>query len=460
MTSPRWLAIGGAALAIVVAAVLAFALLGGDSDEPAASNATPTPPPTSTEAPDPTATPASTGNPEEGPLTEIGGVAVRDLSIGPEIALPGGLVLYYRESCYACDGAGQLYRAYRDQSGTLMRESIQLGLPADTTGLHTLNIAPGATSLLAQFCDPGSCSRSGGFEPGAVPHTYLSTDGGITWEEQLPGIPAESEVRGSVGGEWLVVTLRPGRFNHRYWLYPSDTTLVPPIDYAEPWPSGDGGFFWWEAFDPQRTIQVDANGDLLPGISVDPDVVATFMTGDIDGEAFYSGYARQDFSMRGSTGIYLVQTDGDRAAAAYRWPHFSINGLEVIDDRWLIGNALYPDGEPDSQAPQGESQTDYRPVLIDLESATVHSIAQLTRGRDSRWSYPAEVAEGEAVLRVATDGSCLNVRAEPTTDAESLRCYVDGVLLLEREADAPEGWVAVTTPDGREGWASADYLER
>jgi NarL family two-component system response regulator LiaR len=43
------------------------------------------------------------------------------------------------------------------------------------------------------------------------------------------------------------------------------------------------------------------------------------------------------------------------------------------------------------------------------------------------------------------------------------RCYVDGVLLRDlgdtTEADGVT-WLKVATPDGREGWASAEFLER
>ena len=69
---------------------------------------------------------------------------------------------------------------------------------------------------------------------------------------------------------------------------------------------------------------------------------------------------------------------------------------------------------------------------------------------------------GVIALRVATGGDCLNVREGPSTEAAAVRCYVDDVLLFERETaeTPPEGWVAVRTPDGREGFASAEFLVR
>ena len=64
---------------------------------------------------------------------------------------------------------------------------------------------------------------------------------------------------------------------------------------------------------------------------------------------------------------------------------------------------------------------------------------------------------------VNTDGTCLNIRAEPGSAGQVLACEADGMLLRDlgqtAKADAVM-WLRVATPAGVEGWASTQYLER
>ncbi len=67
------------------------------------------------------------------------------------------------------------------------------------------------------------------------------------------------------------------------------------------------------------------------------------------------------------------------------------------------------------------------------------------------------------IARVKIPGDCLNIRSSASLTAAVLSCPGHGALLRSsgatREADGLT-WVAVQAPDGREGWASALYLER
>jgi hypothetical protein len=61
---------------------------------------------------------------------------------------------------------------------------------------------------------------------------------------------------------------------------------------------------------------------------------------------------------------------------------------------------------------------------------------------------------------VVTGGSCLNVR--PSPEAAPFECYADNVVLKLRGSEGRYGellWFAVITPDGRDGWAAAEFLE-
>lgn len=62
-------------------------------------------------------------------------------------------------------------------------------------------------------------------------------------------------------------------------------------------------------------------------------------------------------------------------------------------------------------------------------------------------------------------GDCLNIREKPTLDALAIACYADGVILAQ--ADQQQNfagsngitWSLVGTPDGRLGYASAEFLK-
>ncbi len=65
-------------------------------------------------------------------------------------------------------------------------------------------------------------------------------------------------------------------------------------------------------------------------------------------------------------------------------------------------------------------------------------------------------------FRVAGAGDCLNVREQPSTTASVLGCYADNVLLRDHGGEQQAGgitWWKVGTPDGKEGWASREFLE-
>ena len=64
------------------------------------------------------------------------------------------------------------------------------------------------------------------------------------------------------------------------------------------------------------------------------------------------------------------------------------------------------------------------------------------------------------LVEVVVD-TCLNLRADPSLDAEILACLPNGTV-----AEVPEAgnyadwsrWMHIRTDDGLEGWASAEYL--
>jgi hypothetical protein len=104
------------------------------------------------------------------------------------------------------------------------------------------------------------------------------------------------------------------------------------------------------------------------------------------------------------------------------------------------------------------------PAVVDLEAGTVHPITgpflepPLLNGRNQI----VAVQQGPFACVINTEGTCLNIRAEPGA-GQALDCAADGVLLrdLGETADVSGvAWLRVATPAGLEGWASTQYLER
>jgi hypothetical protein len=103
-----------------------------------------------------------------------------------------------------------------------------------------------------------------------------------------------------------------------------------------------------------------------------------------------------------------------------------------------------------------------RPALIDLEAGLIHPFRTLFEPPNDIVNNILAAQQGPFARVVNTEGTCLNIRAEPGA-GQVLDCAAEGVLLrdLGQTADV-QGitWLRVTTPAGIEGWASGEYLER
>jgi hypothetical protein len=105
----------------------------------------------------------------------------------------------------------------------------------------------------------------------------------------------------------------------------------------------------------------------------------------------------------------------------------------------------------------------YLPVRIDLNGATFHPIVDpfIGGGYGTGRNHVIAVQTGP-FARVDGTRSCLNLRTAPGLDAAKIACLADGVLLRhDSVAVTNQGieWLAVTTPDGTQGWAATEFLE-
>jgi hypothetical protein len=160
---------------------------------------------------------------------------------------------------------------------------------------------------------------------------------------------------------------------------------------------------------------------------------------------------------------YIAQLAPDgRVLQAYSTPHFSLVGAWPQEGTLFGNTSVYP-GELGGALPT-PFYADYLPALIDLHTNTIHPIRDpfldppLANGRNTVLA----VQRGPFARVVNTDGTCVNIRADPLPSAGILDCAAEGVLLRDSgTTGGPAGeWLKVVTPAGAEGWANAQYLER
>jgi hypothetical protein len=132
-----------------------------------------------------------------------------------------------------------------------------------------------------------------------------------------------------------------------------------------------------------------------------------------------------------------------------------------MSNELIVANGLVPTG---AVTPYGQPIIEQNiPMLIDLRNREKRPIAPFLNGVIPRSrNLATAIQQGPFARVINTEGTCLNIRAEPGSGA-ALDCAAEGVLLrdLREFADvAGVTWLRVATPAGLEGWASTQYLER
>ncbi len=417
----RWAATGVVAVAVASGTILAISLA-GDGATPASEPEPASPTPVSTAStPTPAVTaPSALSAPSRALQERLGNVRAEELRVSDPIPFPEGLVLFYGLSCVNCDGGpSPLYRIYRRPDGSVLPELVYQTLVDRVPGhVYTYALDASRGEIYVGLCVQGSCpdgiiSLS---SDDARDRVFHSSDGGQTWEE-TPPLPRSSWFQRVTPAGPIVVTVLEGGngAGERCWLYLNgpDQPCGPP-EPTEPWPDET----------PIRTL---------------PD---------------------------GSRFVHLLDAEaGGSGVVALR------NPAGEIVRAWLVGYMtpwmgwrnpiVWPpvvqiNGEPPDHSPM--------PAIIDFERDEVHPLPSARATLDPR-QFPSFMAALTApqIARVKIPGDCLNIRSSASLTAAVLSCPGHGALLRSsgatREADGLT-WVAVQAPDGREGWASALYLER
>ena len=450
----RWAAaVGG--IGLLVVAGMVYAALQSVGGEEAASTpvATVT---VDTSSPPVTPSPGSGGSTPGTTGETVAGVPVRTLGTGNAAELPEGVTAYYSVWPYASDALpGNLTRVYRDSQGQLRSDRLftDLSQHGDVYS-WTADIDRG--QFVAAVCVQGYCGGVANASADAATRVFRSDDGGVTWEEFGAGVPPNTFLIGPADGGGVVAsTFFPGPpARQRIWQYPSGTDVGSPAGAKSPVPIYQQGLgYLWRA---EKGTYIDATGKAVAGgfqpPVADPDS-ASYTVMPLLSSSTLMTWKWPPNDPR----LYWGAIDAN-GILQRAWSHeLDVAASVVLSDRFVLGSVRRP-------AVRSDVDSDVEVALIDLESGVVSPLTDLSADMLGGNQHPfLRGATTGRVLRVTGAGDCLNVRERPEMSAPVLACYRDGVLLRDRDESREAGgvtWLAVATPDGREGWASGEFLEK
>ncbi len=427
---------------------------------------TPSPSPATTETPRPTITPSPTATPIPLPSV-VAGKPVTQLVPGPPVEFPDDLVLYVGTSrCTMCAvGTGDFWRIYRGRDGQLVADHIQ---PEE--GVTFYAASADAATIIVGICT-GYCGGEGPPSPAALMRFVISRDGGITWQPLTSPAFERTDFwfTGWSGDQIVVAAFKylPGDEVERVdsYLVPSFARLEPPPGlpvptfgaYQQPYALvGPGGQLFWAMRQPYGSrLLFDEQGKRTSFAGLEA-VFPGMDWGSQDPGAARTRFGIWQAYLDRWNRAFLVMVDGGGTPLAGFAANWEVTRASAVSETRFIAAAVLPlaPGEP---PPGGDN---FRAVLVDTTTGVTRAIKglppddSLLPGRYS-WPYMAIVGK---FWRVNAGGECLNVRQEASVSSAVLGCFASGVLLREREAEAPAGWQAVATPDGTPGFAASQYL--
>ena len=462
---------------LVTAIIVSTALLAVACDgQPAI--VTPTPAPVTTSFPFPSQHPST-------PLPDIlSGKEVIKLEPGPPTTLPASLSIIVETGCFGCAGEAQgITRYYVGPDGELAPDTLldpgALGAPPrilDTPegpreyppSITGIVMSPDASEIIISVCVRARCSYGEGgpsdWEAESRTALYRSRDGGVTWHSALQlDAGASVEVRTGLGAAVVAVweTALEATF-YRIALDDSPADSNPTMDRLTPpapgaWPvAGVDTDVLWLVSDGGRILRED--GSTFIDFAGSGSINRYFFVEEF-GAAWIAWASPVFFSNEGGTfGVdrsFLSKVDAKGAiGSTVQYDNTARYGVD-IGNGMRIGNAQLD--------PKTHPEWNWFPSVFDIPNRQVRPILDpfAERGNTGR-NIVAAVQRGPFARVVNTDNTCLNIRAEPLPSAGILDCAAEGVLLRDTgEAGGPAGeWLKVVTPNGAEGWANAQYLER
>ena len=442
----RWVAGVAGIVALALAAGLVWTALGNEGEDEAAAT------PAATAQAEGSAEGGSEITPGESDLADEPGVPVRDITLGDDVPLPPDVALLIGEGGWAHGAGGlfQLRRVYGTGAGEVRSETLfateNLG-----PGTHVVTgvVADESGRLMLSLCSGAECAMEGHHRD-VVTLFLQSDDGGLSWRE-IDRRPGDWFVWASAGSEWYAIRVLADEAP--VIALPSGREVVrPPGAGLHSLPVHVGGELGW--YDVERETVLRGDGTPLPwngaGLS---------LYGFVSGPAGHVFFA----TLNGAGGPLAVYLDTWRNGTGeiLRLPVFAYPGYRGYPGPRFAGDVLWLDASVDSKP--GCETLGIAPAVLNLRDGTLSFVAEFFEPECRGGTQTVLAVQQGPFARVVNTGDCLNVREQPGTSAPVVACYRDGVLLGDRgEAHEADGitWLAVTTPDGRPGWASAEFLER
>lgn len=439
-----------AAFALSVAAAIA-ACSGG-------SHPKPTPAATDSTAPIATATAAITPPHAPSPTpVDYPEPATIPLTYGGPVDFPSGIVMYARDASWE-GPSNAIRRYYRSPDGVFHAEPLlesvwnfedESKMRAISSTASTIN----GNQIAATLCH-GSCY--GGPQPVTV---VRSIDGGITWSD-LGDHPEGGWVAAIKGdqvwfgdSDWKVVSLPSGE-----WInvrgHAQGTLLLSSPGL------GSGAVLW---IGREKALHDAITGLTIANLPVPGryEVISIRPFTDLSGRSvifvnWTALGAREQF-----IGLLDPPTSSWRRVIQYSYDN-SLGGFYPagwLDDTRLFVRADLKRGLLGGSPPNMEDIHAGIPAILDVTTGVVSPIREfIADGVANKAGGPAPFAVATGTLaRVTAPGDCLNVRKAADLSSESFGCFADRVL-LQVTGDAASGWLPVLAPDGRPGYAFANFL--
>lgn len=444
----KWMA-GAAAVVIagvVVAVIVAMAINQSD-DKPAADEdrSTVTPAPTT-----PTAAPGEPTVTDPSPT---------QVSIGPPVASIPNSIMYVVTGCTQCDGPDEtLQKHVTDANGNLTSTTLLASNEGVLAGWWIGQVAasPDGATLAVLACDQEyNCGYVGSPPPDTHWRVLLSADQGLTWGQAYAFTGRSGWVSNVIPhGFALTTTVGEGPGATRTFIsyyQKALVTLTPPAADVRPVMMRDGSLLWMASEGAVDLLRADGTPMAL---TPPPRATTINRVSQLASGTLALSWAAETEDGYYTETLQFVLPDGTEQSA------IDGNGsqeIEAVTGRLAVGtmNGI--------RARASDNEVSRYPVLIEVTKGRATAIAADTFTQQGGRNRFIALQSGP-FARVATGGDCLNVREQPSIGAASLACYRDGVLLGNFFGDTTEAddvtWLKVATPDGREGWASAEFLVR
>ncbi len=390
----------------------------------------------------------------------VEGLPVRRLTLAQSRPMPVMGELIVASGCWGCEGFDSRLDRIAYVGGKLRRDVLL----ETSAGISGYAIRPDLSEIVVSVCVQGYCGPLNAVTPDARSELRRSRDGGVTWET-IASFDGVAQAHGFVGDQ-VLLDRASGPGDPREWTYqpvtwPDMKAFTPPPGAADSRPSVQaGGAVTFASKDHLSLLNADGSTYWTFPLKLPAEWPALFTT------PFPPRVAITWSTTPGQqTRSYLGIFDGGRLTAVFSGDPLVCPGAWFARNAFISSVQATPEELGLTVDPNMRSFQSPFPSVVNVDEGTIAPIEPQffldTYGPTNRKSVVAFLPGPFA--RVNTPGDCLNVRAEPSTSAQSLGCFKDGVLLHVTGGEAVSGgitWLPVTTPNGRAGWASGEFLER